>query len=303
MGKWETMGKKRRGLLEDMMELVSRMPWWAGIVVAVVGYVVLHRMATAPAVPVVGPGQIGNVIVQSAIAGLATAGQYIVPLVGLAGTALSIFRRKKRIALVADMADSKSASALNGMTWREFEMLVGQAYRMQGYHVTETGGGADGGIDLVLTKGNERFLVQCKQWKAFKVGVEVVRELYGVMAAQGATGGVVVTSGRFTEDAKQFANGRNMDLVDGTKLFALIQQAKRPVAATSHPSIPKPIELQTSTQSAPACPQCGSSMTQRTARKGSHAGNIFWGCKDFPVCRGIRKIDGKPLLTPVRTRQ
>ena len=44
----------------------------------------------------------------------------------------------------------------------------------------ETGGqGADGGIDLVLRKGSERFLVQCKQWRAYKVGVNVVRELYG----------------------------------------------------------------------------------------------------------------------------
>jgi restriction system protein len=33
------------------------------------------------------------------------------------------------------------------------------------------------GVDLALTKGTEKFLVQCKQWKAYKVGVDVVREL------------------------------------------------------------------------------------------------------------------------------
>ena len=65
----------------------------------------------------------------------------------------------------------------------------------------------DGGIDLVLSKGSEKFLVQCKQWKAFKVGVTVVRELYGVMAAKGAAGGFVVSSGRFTDDATAFASG------------------------------------------------------------------------------------------------
>ena len=31
------------------------------------------------------------------------------------------------------------------------------------------------------------------QWKAFKVGVDVVRELYGVMAARRAVRGFVVT--------------------------------------------------------------------------------------------------------------
>ena len=113
------------------------------------------------------------------------------------------------------------------MSWQDFELLVGEAFRLQGYEVTELGGeGPDGGVDLVLRKGREKFLVQCKQWRAFKVGVAVVRELYGVMAAKGAAGGFVVTSGSFTEEAIAFASGRNVTLVDGPKLFGLIQQAK-----------------------------------------------------------------------------
>jgi restriction system protein len=59
-----------------------------------------------------------------------------------------------------------------------------------------------------------------------KVGVDIVRELYGVMAARGATGGFVVTSGRFTDEATSFASGRNVNLVDGPKLHGLIRQAK-----------------------------------------------------------------------------
>ena len=110
-------------------------------------------------------------------------------------------------------------------------MLVGEGFRLQGYQVVETGGGgADGGADLVLSKpsknGGEKFLVQCKQWRAYKVGVDVVRELYGVMAAKGAAGGFVVTSGRFTDEAVSFASGRNVTLVDGPKLHGLLQQAK-----------------------------------------------------------------------------
>jgi restriction system protein len=110
-------------------------------------------------------------------------------------------------------------------------MLVGEGFRLQGYQVVETGsGGADGGVDLVLTKpgknGGEKFLVQCNQWRAFKVGVDVMREMYGVMAARGATGGFVVTSGRFTDEAISFASGRNVNLVDGPKLYGLIRRAK-----------------------------------------------------------------------------
>ena len=283
--------KRKTSPLEDMLDLVSLLPWWAGVAIAAIGYVVLHRMATPVPVAAVQPGQVGNLITHTVISGLATAGQYIVPLIGLVGAAMSFFRRRQRAALVADVEQATSANALDGMSWREFEILVGEAYRLQGYQVTETGGGgADGGIDLTLTKGNEKFLVQCKQWKAFKVGVEVVRELYGVMAANGATGGFVVTSGRFTGDAKAFADGRNVQLVDGPKLFAMVKQAKQSIATKSTQPAEPPMAVVRGSEIVPACPKCGSSMAKRTARKGNNAGAEFWGCSNFPTCRGVRQL-------------
>ena len=175
------------------MDLIALLPWWAGVAIAAIGYVVLHRMAAPVQVTAIQPGQAGNLITQTVFTSFASIGQYLVPLVGLVGAAMSLVRRKQRTTLVADVIQAQSASALDGMSWREFEMLVGESYRLQGYRVAETCCGADGGIDLALTKGSEQFLVQCKQWKAYKVGVDVVRELYGVMAAKGATGGCVVT--------------------------------------------------------------------------------------------------------------
>ncbi len=58
--------------------------------------------------------------------------------------------------------------------------------------------------------------MQCKQWRAQQVPVIIVRELYWVMAAQRAACGYVVTSGRFTQDAISFAEGRNIELIDGS---------------------------------------------------------------------------------------
>ncbi len=121
---------------------------------------------------------------------------------------------------MTDVAQVKATDTLDGMRWREFQMLVGEGFRLQGYRVVETGGGgADGGVDRLLTRpgksGGEKLLMQCKQWRALKVGVEVVRELDGVMAARGGTGGFVVTSGRFADDAVSFESGRNAALVDG----------------------------------------------------------------------------------------
>lgn len=283
--------RRKTNPLEAMLDLVSLLPWWAGVAIAVVGYVVLHRIAAPVQVTAAQPGQVGSLITQAIFTSFASIGQYLVPIVGLLGALMSYFRRKQRTMLVEDVAQAQSASALDGMSWREFEMLVGEAYRLQGYQVTETGGGgADGGIDLALTKRSERFLVQCKQWKAYKVGVDVVRELYGVMAAKGATGGFVVTSGRFTDDAKAFADGRNVQLVDGPALFAMIRQAKQSLAAAAQLPASEPNVAQAKTSDEPNCPQCGSGMIKRTARKGGNAGGEFWGCSKFPTCRGVRQL-------------
>ncbi len=178
------------------------------------------------------------------------------------------------------------------MSWQEFELLVGEGFRQQGYQVTESGGGgADGGVDLVLRKGGDKFLVQCEQWKALTVGVTVVRELYGVMAADGAAGGFVVTSGRFTPEAHNFAKGRNITLMDGPDLLKLLKRAQS-VGQPSQVAV-KPAHMATTsaTHNPPSCPLCAKAMVKRTAKRGGAAGVAFWGCSAYPACRGTMKAE------------
>lgn len=284
------MGRKRKSSsAEDLLYLVSMLPWWGGVALAIVSYFVLHALAAPVPITPAQPSQIGQMASRMLWQSLAYYGQFILPMLCLVGAAVSAFKRSQRRALLGNVAESTAVNALDGMTWREFEMLVGEAFRLQGYQVVETGGnGADGGVDLVLSKHNEKFFVQCKQWKAYKVGVEVVRELYGVMAARGAAGGFVVTSGRFTDAATQFAQGRNMKLMDGAVLLKLIQHAK------SARSAPSPVVNGKTTANtgavAPPCPQCSKTMVRRSAKKGAHAGQAFWGCVAYPSCKGTRQI-------------
>ncbi len=44
-------------------------------------------------------------------------------------------------------------------------------------------------------------------------------------------------------------------------------------------------------QSSPVCPVCSKEMVQREATKGKNAGNKFWGCSQFPKCRGVLTLD------------
>jgi len=194
---------------------------------------------------------------------------------------------------------TKDIESIRAMSWGDFETLVGEAYRRQGYSVEETGGGgADGGIDLILRGKGEKIIVQCKQWKAFKVGVKVVREMYGIMVAEKADRVIIVASGTYTKEAIDFARNKPIELIEGNVLVKLIRDVKTgsvvavPGGSSSVTSIriaPQP-HVQSESAITPSCPKCGSPMVLRTATKGVNAGNQFWGCSKYPACKGIVSV-------------
>jgi YVTN family beta-propeller protein len=198
---------------------------------------------------------------------------------------------------------------LRQLDWRQFEELVASAYRLQGFTVLPTSPGADGGIDLILIRGNERIFVQCKHWKAWQVGAPIIRELFGLVAAHQATRGIVVTSGTFSREAQEFARHTGTELLDGPAVLALVASgnAHRPVS-TGQPfpgavpppptmSVP-PASQMTGTPGSPACPVCLSAMVLQKARRGARAGSLFWGCSRYPGCRGTLEAPPGTRLPP-----
>jgi restriction system protein len=300
---------KKSSLFDDLFFIASKLPWWVSVVIAVGGYGWLHSVATAPIPVFADVKHLDSMVFNTAGRTFAGFCQYLLPVIFLAGALASVLGRRKRRNLLASMT-MPGGQTMTTITWRQFELLVGEALRHQGFSVQETGGnGPDGGVDLVARKDGEKYLVQCKQWRALQVGVPTVRELYGAMAAEGATGGFVITSGRFSGPAKQFASGRNLRLVDGELLNTWIAASKRPgprptsevvrervepvvkpvvpVVAKVAPEVPVSVEP---VLVAPACPHCRKPMVIRKARSGANAGGDFWGCAAYPKCRGIRAI-------------
>jgi restriction system protein len=269
------MARRKQSVAEDMVDVTATMPWWVGVVLAIVSYMALHWYAGTP---IETKGASPNLSAQFGHM-LAGVFQYALPVIFLAGAAISALGRRKRNALHALTASAGTRDALDSMTWLEFEQVVGEYFRRKGFAVTETGGGgSDGGVDLIASRGADRYYVQCKQWKARQVGVAIVRALYGVMAANNVAGGYVVTSGTFTDEAKRFAEGREIQLIAGKELAALIQHQATGVVQNPAPTL----------TTAPLCPNCAGRMVLRKAQRGSNAGNAFWGCLRFPGCRGTR---------------
>jgi restriction system protein len=248
-------------------DALASLPWQFNVALAIC--VFFSFKYVLPVIPVTNP----------LLTGIAHLLQTMAPVLALiilmvAGVSAFNAWRKARL-----LEGQKNIESIRSVSWRAFEDLVGEAYRRRGYHVAETGGdGADGGVDLILKKDGETLFVQCKNWKTFKVGVKVVRELYGVVVGRGATGGIVITSGRFTQDAREFARGKRLELIDGGRLLRMIDEVKKP-PSNSTVGEPKEDNL---------CPRCGSKMVLRVARKGHHPGEKFWGCTAFPKCREIK---------------
>lgn len=93
---------------------------------------------------------------------------------------------------------------------RQFEEFVASLFRNNGFEVELTPPTRDGGVDLWVARkepvGSQLYAVECKRYRSTRrVGVEVVRGVYGVVASKQATGGVVVTTSTFTKDAVTFA--------------------------------------------------------------------------------------------------
>jgi restriction system protein len=104
---------------------------------------------------------------------------------------------------------SKDPDALYALDPRQFEELVAELFQRQGYTVDLTRFSKDGGKDIYVAKksdlGSLLYLVQCKKYARHrKIGVGVVRELYGIVEKEKATGGIVATTSFFTREAKQF---------------------------------------------------------------------------------------------------
>ena len=191
-------------------------------------------------------------------------------------------RRRKALLEAQSGRDSITA-----MSWQNFERLVGEAFRRRGYAVEETGlGGADGGIDLILRKDGRKELVQCKQWRSRQVKANVVREMWGLVGHHQTNGVKIVCIGDFTRDAKEFANGKAIELIHGEHLLEMIREVQSaPTRAPSRVMPPMPAKESMPIGSAPACPKCGGAMVERINRTNRKP---FWGCASYPKCRGTQ---------------
>lgn len=264
----------RKSNFEELVGVAALLPWYVALLLAVISYFGFHHLSLLA--PPHNHQEMGKLL----LIGFSAAFQYLAPLIFICGAIHSFFYDRRKRTIFNRQTDLQS---IRNLSWQEFEWLVSEAFSRQGYRVTERGGrGPDGGVDLELRKDGCKTIVQCKRWNATEVGVSLVREAYGVMTAEGADECIFVSSGVYTKNAQQFANGKPIHLITGKGLLELIQGIKLP--DKFHATSIKDAAV-------PTCPDCGSGMIRRTAKRGPNAGGMFWGCQQYPYCLGTRTVE------------
>jgi restriction system protein len=252
------MPKKNDSLIMDLLEA----PWWISIVVAFAALIGLKFII---------PRTCGGSLLLSGAGRAISSFAVWVFLFFVAIGGLSALRAWTRGELLKGQT---SLRTIRSLSWRSLEDLVREAYRRDGYStIGNSGPGPDGGVDIVAEKDGETILVQCKQWKAQKLGVRTIREMFGVLNAERANEVHVVTSGYFTDEARDFARYKPIRLIDGPALLQMVRKAQ-----STHESRP-------TSQRKVRCPRCGSNMVLRYVKS---PGQPFWKCENSPACTGIR---------------
>lgn len=149
-----------------------------------------------------------------------------------------------------------SGEDLRSLPWQDFERVAAAAFARGGWIPELVGrAGPDGGIDLVLRRGKERAVAQCKQrrWKDNPYVTELeVRDFAGALLAEKASRGFFVTSGVFAPEAVAFAEKvPQIELIGSDDLFRMLGR----------------------------CEKCGSRVTIKNGRYGR-----FLSCTDWKTC-------------------
>ena len=128
------------------------------------------------------------------------------------------------------MSETVNLDSLDGFA---FERVCERIFEKAGWgEVMRMGGTADGGRDLIIhTPEGKRIVVECKLYGNKSVGRPVVQKLHSAVINSDADRGMIVTTGKFSKAAIEYASGltrkhdRPIDLFDMHKITELAHKA------------------------------------------------------------------------------
>jgi hypothetical protein len=151
------------------------------------------------------------------------------------------FQKHRLYLAAADEAEQalqrKKHSYWESLNGYEFERQTAEVLKRYQFNPKVTRGSADGGVDIEVTKGGRKGVVQCKAHVA-RVAPATVRDLFGVIHHSNSDFGIIVSLGGFTKGAIEFAKSKPIFLLDCSDLIAM--QEGQDILAKNFPADPTP---------------------------------------------------------------
>ncbi len=148
-----------------------------------------------------------------------------------------------------------SLPLLRQLDWKRMQELVTLMLHRTGFTSEIAWIRPDGGVVLSVTNplkaGRVDALVQCPPWAMLNVDTPALKELYNSVLQEGASRGIFITAGEFSEEARAFAGMRPLELIDGQAFLRTIR--KMPAEEQSYHLRMVTVGPYT----IPTCPSCG----------------------------------------------
>jgi restriction system protein len=123
----------------------------------------------------------------------------------------------QRLGLVPAVEEKINLDRASSLTWSQVKNLLRSTYQRRGYSV-ESVPGDRAPVDMVMHKEGRKIFLEFRHWQVWEVPDKAVHELAGYASGAGADHAVMVTSGHFSENARNYAAQRGVELVDGAHL-------------------------------------------------------------------------------------
>jgi restriction system protein len=209
----------------NIFDFLAQIPWWVSVTLSASFYLLLQYVLPY--------FENQSALVNEVHVSLAPVFAPVVALALLAPVTFSFLKSSRKKKLHDLREEIKSIQELS---WKQFSEQVAEAYGNMDYFILENDFTTDPSVDLVLRKSANLYLLQSRYWRNRKIGLREVRKLYTLMHNKQASGIFLLTTGIFSREARRYAIGRPINLINGIQLVELLDSVKeqKPTPNTSH---------------------------------------------------------------------
>jgi restriction endonuclease len=181
-----------------------------------------------------------------------------------------------------------SLQSIRWLSPREFNRLVEEGFRRQGYMVqTSERFFSRAGIDLILRKADKHILVLCRRDPEPARQMAAVQELHAATATLQEASGLLITSEGVAPEVKVFAAGQGIAVIEGPALLKLVQRArgeKPELSVRREPHFGIPLT------DLPVCSTCGGPMVPGSHHEHVDPQERSWYCSRGTDCQAPRLV-------------